>query len=96
MTKGANLDPFFRQDYEMCYTKGSTSFHFGRIERCTSQKSVTQKCLKNWPRKSPTWCNRKTIIDDVVALEVDHDELKPNGIRHSIVSTKQLTPHINF
>ena len=53
------------------------------------------KMPQNWPRKSTTWCKRKTI-SDVVALEVDRKELKSDGVQHSMVSNKQFTPHINF
>ena len=30
--KGGKFDPYFRQDYEKRYTKGSTPSHFGRID----------------------------------------------------------------
>ena len=33
-------------------------------------KISKHKCLKNWPRKSTTWCKRKRF--GVAALEVDH------------------------
>ena len=53
------------------------------------------KMPHNRPKKSTTWFKRK-VVSYVVALEVDHNELKPNGAQYSTVSNKRSAPHINF
>ena len=75
--------------------KGKYFLSIWQDQNVNLPKISKAKMLQNWPRKSTTWCKRKTIID-VVALEVDHNEFKPDGVQHFMVSSKQFTPHINF